>query len=507
MSGTSVSGPGTPVGGGAPLRQQAAKGVAWTTLMAVGSRAMTAVVFVVLARLLTPAEIGLVALALVFISLTSMFVDQGFGSALVQRRELDDEHLDTAFWTTLGSGVLLAGALCGLAYPISSLVGAPDLVPVLQALSATLVLGATASAPTSVLRRELGFRSLAYRKLLGTFVGGVAGVAAAFGGWGVWALVAQAVTQQLVATVALWAVTPYRPGLRFSRAAFRDLFGYSNKVIGIKLLEFLSKRSDDLLIGSVLGPVALGLYSVAYRLLTIMTEVLNLTIDGVAFPTFARLQGDVPRMRRAYESAIRASLTVAAPAYLAVAVLAPDLVALFFGERWDDAVPVMQVLALAGLVQALLYSNNSLLMAIGRPQTVLRVTAVIAAVNVVGFLVAVNFGILAVAVAYAVRAYLLAPLSIAPAKRALGFSWREFVVPLLPLLLSGGLMAGAVALVRHVLLADAPTAVALGASLAVAALTYPLLVRLLAPARFREVVGYAALALPSRRRRAGARGA
>jgi O-antigen/teichoic acid export membrane protein len=484
----------------AGLRQKASRGVAWTTVDAVGTRLITTVIFILLARLLEPAAFGLVALSLVFIALMRLLVDQGFGAAIVQRKDLTKAHLDTAFWTSVLTGLVLAGALALAAHPLSALLGQRELAPVLQALSLVVVFGAPSSTAAAVLRRGFGFRSLAYRKLASALIGGVAGLAAALTGFGVWALVVQALVQAAVSTLMLWTVTPYRPGLQLSRTHFSELFTFSNKVIGISIVNFLSKRSDDLLIGSVLGPTALGLYSVAYRLLTIMTEVLTLTIEHVAFSTFSKLQSELARLRRAYQMALRTSAAITAPAYLTMAVLAPDVIVTFFGEQWRQSIPVMQLLALGGFAQALVGSSNTLLLSVGKVKTVLHISTAIAVANVVGFLIAVRFGILAVALAFALRAFLLAPLSIRPVIKVLGMSWAEWVKPLLPPIVCAVVSSGLVFALRELVLDSLPAPASLAIGGLAALVLYLGLFRLVSRRQFSELLEHIALAAPPLRR-------
>jgi PST family polysaccharide transporter len=466
---------------------------------ALGSRLISTVVFMVLARLLVPADFGLVALSLVFIEFARLLEDQGCGAAIVQRQDVTKGHLDTAFWMSVAAGVCLSGLLVALAGPIASLVGSPDLAPVLMALSLVVLIGAPSSTAIAVLRRGFGFRRLAFRKIVSAIVGGVAGVAAALLGAGVWSLVTQALVQTVVGTALLWTVTPFRPGLSVSRAHFRELFSFGNKFMGIAVLSFISKRSDDLLIGSVLGPTALGLYSVAYRLLVIMTEVMTLTVQSVAFPTFSRMQAERERLRRAYQTAMGMTVAVAAPAFMCVVVLAPDIVMACFGPRWHAAGPVMQVLSMAGLAQSVAASNNTLLLAVGKARTALQLNATYAVVNVVGFLIAVQFGILAVALAFTIRAYLMTPLSIRPVIQYVGLSATRWVGPLVAPVLLGAVTAGTLQLLLTYALGEAGSWLRLAICIPAGCLLYAVLFRLCRPARAKEMLSLVKAALPRKR--------
>lgn len=486
------------------LRARAARGVAWSTIDAVGSRLITTVVFIILARMLPPAAFGLVALSLAFVALTRLLVDQGFGAAIIQRDVLSKGHLDTAFWTSLVVGTGLAGMLYAAAAPAAAVLDTPDLTPVLRALSLVIVIGAPSSTAAAVLRRNLDFRGLAHRRLLAAAVGGVAGVSAAMLGLGVWALVVQALVTVAVSTTTLWVLTPYRPGTSVRWGHFRELFGFSNKVVGISLVNFASKHADDLLIGGVLGPTALGLYAVAYRLLTIMIEVLTSTITQVVFSAFSRIQNDLPRLRRAYGVVTRTGTAVAAPLFLLCAVLAEDVILTFFGSRWTESIPVMQALSLAGVAQAVATTSNAVLLSVGRAKQALQLSTLHAVVGVVAFVVAVPFGIQAVAIAFTVRAFVLVPVAVHLVVRALDVRWQRWVRDVAPPVVAATVMAAVVLIVRTWWGEDLLAPVRLVLFSAVAGLVYLGILRLLFRARLNEVLDTVTQSVPVLRRRRSA---
>ncbi len=480
-----------------PLRGHAVSGVKWSTLQILGSRVVTLLVFVALARILEPSAFGLVGLAAVFVSLMQVFIDQGFSQAIVQRKELEPGHLDSAFWSSLTLGFLLTVVGVATAAPIADLLGQPDLAPILRGLSASLVISALASTPEAILRRELAFRSLAIRQLLAAVAGGALGVAAAVSGFGVWSLVAQIVAQGAVGTVVLWVAVPWRPGLNVSVRHFRDLFSFGWSIVVMNLLNFLNRQSDDLLIGAVLGVEALGYYSVGYRILLLLTDVMTRTIESVAFPLFSRVQGDLERLRRGYLMATQISATIATPVFLGVAALAPELIAVAFGDKWHAAVPVMQVLAFIGVLHASLFFNSTVLIATGRPRTALFVTAVNAISNVVAFAVAVQWGIVAVAAAYVIRGYLLSPLPVLLVRRVIGFRISEYVSRFAIPFACSAVMVAAILALREAIGPDVPDLLVLILGGALGAGTYLVAMRLIAERFLRQMVDYLATASPA----------
>jgi O-antigen/teichoic acid export membrane protein len=479
------------------LKKHAVEGVKWSSARVLGSRLIALLVFVVLARLLAPTAFGLVSLAMVFVALMQIFVDQGFNQAIVQRQNLTPAHLDSAFWSSLVLGILLSGLGVLLAGPIAGLLGQPDLAPVLRGLSASIVILALSSTPEAILRRELAFRSLAVRQLLAAVAGGAVALGAAILGYGVWSLVFQLVVQGAVGAIVLWIAVPWRPGFDVSWQCFRDLFSFGSSIVAMNLLNFLNRQSDDLLIGAVLGVRALGYYSVGYRILLLLTDVMTRTIESVAFPLFSKIQDDTARLRRAYLMATQISATIATPVFLGVAALAPQLIEVFFGSKWHAAVPVMQVLSLIGVLHASLFFNSTVLVATGKPRTALLVTVVNAVSNVVAFAIAVQWGIVAVAAAYVIRGYLLSPLPILLVKRTIEFSLSEYASRFAIPLACSAAMVATMLLLREVLTPAVSDAVLIPIVGLAGAAVYLLALRVVAERFTREMLDYLSGASPA----------
>ena len=428
------------------LKGSAARGAVWSVVQQWGKRVSALLVFVVLVRLLDPADFGLLAIAAFFVALAAIVQEQGFSAAVVQREDLEDEHLDTAFAFSVTSGLLLFGLVQAVAGPLAALFDdAPGLEPVLRVLSCVFLLSALQSTQAAILRRRLEFRALAVRDLAAQVVGGVAGITAALLGAGVWALVVQQVVAQATAVVTLWASSPWRPGRRLSLRHLGDLWSFGWKVLGTQLLGFTQRRSDDLLIGAFLGTVQLGLYTVAYRVLTLLTELFVNTISSVAAPTFARLQTERERIARAYLSASRMAALLAVPAFVGVSALAPEITRTLFGAQYASVAPVMRVLALVGVVHGITWLASSVMTAMGKPGWNLSLGLVNTVLNVSLFFLAIQlgWGILGVAAVFTVRAYVTFPAHLVCVRRLTGVRLRDWLRSLAPVLLAGGALFGA----------------------------------------------------------------
>lgn len=416
------------------LREKAAKGVFWSVAKQWGMEAISFLTFIVLARLLTPEEFGLVALAGVFMHFIKIYLDQGFGAAIIQREDIEPEHLDTAFWTSIGMGLALTTITIAASSLIAGIFDEPRLTPILIGLSFGFFFGALGSVQGAILRRQFAFKSLAARSLAATTAGSIVGVSMALAGFGVWSLVAQNLIQNLADSLALWWASDWRPRLVFSKKHFQDLFGFGASIVGSKTLEFTNRRSDDFLIGYFLGATQLGFYSMGYRLLLVLIRMLTGITNFVAAPTFSRLQDDPERMRKVYYRVTQYSSFLAFPAYIGLGLIAPELIPALFGENWEPSVPVMQILVLVGLLSSLMVFNGSIMKAYGKPSWHLGILVITSVSTVLGFLLAVRWGIVAVATSFVIVSFLLAPISYFAVHRLIKINFktyfRQIVAPL-----------------------------------------------------------------------------
>lgn len=409
------------------FQEKVVKGIVWSATRFWGKQLITFLIFVILSRLLEPEAFGLVALASVFIAFMTIFVDQGFSQAIVQKVELEREHLDTAFWIGIIQGALLTAISIAASALIAEFFKEEKLVPILRLLSFNFILAALSSTQKAILRRKLAFKSLAMRTMLEAIISGIAGVVMAFLGFGVWSLVAQTLVGSVVGIIVLWRVSDWRPGFHFSRKHFRELFNFGLNIVGIKILEFFNRRSDDLLIGYFLGPVMLGYYTIAYKLLLVMSQLLTGIITSVAFPAFSRLQHNMEKMQLAFYRATQYTSLMAFPAFLGMSVLAPELVPALFGEKWAASVPVMQILGFVGILQSVSLFNASVFKATGKPSWELGILFITSLCNVLGFLLVVRWGIVAVAAAFVVMSYLSYPLAISAVKKLIQINFRTYL--------------------------------------------------------------------------------
>jgi O-antigen/teichoic acid export membrane protein len=448
------------------LARSASRGVVWTILQSLGNRFSGTVVFLVLAHLLTPSAFGLLAIAQVFVSFSTTLADAGFTRTLVQRTELRAAHLDSALLVSGGIGVVMAlGMVVGAPF-LAGIYHEPKLSPVLMALAVVPVVTGVTGVPESILRRQLRFRALALRGVSSVVASGVVGIVLAVLGYGVWALVGQVVSQALVAVVALWMSVGWRPSREWNAEAVRELVGFGSHVLGISLLNFVNRRAGQFLIGLLLGPVALGLYTVATRVMSLCVDLMVASVSKVAFPVFARVAEQPQRLAAGYLRAAELSTAVTFPGFGLLAIFGPQLTPILFGSQWTDAGPLMSILSLFAPAMGITLFGKSLMLASGRSGMALRWTTVQVCITVAVIAGFAHFGLYVLAAALVTRNWLALPLNLYLVRRVAPVSLRAqamtMVVPILGCAVMAGVALGLMQVTGLGPLADLLTAGPLG---------------------------------------------
>jgi PST family polysaccharide transporter len=348
-------------------------GVAWSAIRQWGGRLVSILVFMVLARVLAPESFGLVALAAVFIGFLDVPLRISLGDALVQRRTLRALELDSSFWGLLGVSTLLAAALAAAAPFIASAADSPEAAPLIAALALGLPLTGASVAPEAVLRRQMRFRALTTRKLVSAAIAGGAAVAMALAGAGVWALVIKSLVQSILLTVLALAAVAWRPRLRFSWTALREIATFGFWSVSNSLVSFVYRNIDNLIIGAMLGSDALGYYVVAFQVLTIAVLLVTDTIESTALSAFSRLESDRARIGRGVTVAMRANaLVVTAISALTIA-LSPSITVLMFGEQWLPSVDLVRILIGGSIIAPIASITVTVMKSVGRPDLTFKV--------------------------------------------------------------------------------------------------------------------------------------
>jgi PST family polysaccharide transporter len=392
------------------LKNKAVKGFAWNMLQGTGTQIISFVVFLVLARLLDPESFGLVAMATVALAFFRVFKEFGFATAIIQRKKLESGHIDTAFWTDILVNSIMMTITFLSAKGIANLYNEPRLEVILQALSLLFLTAAFSQVQMAILRRNLDFEALAIRTLIAEVIGGISAITCALYGGGVWSLVVRQLTSSLIGTLILWMLSDWRPGLKVSSRYFTDLFGFSIKMFAANIVDFFGSRSDSFFIGYFLGSISLGYYTIAKRLILLMTEFLGGAVNKVAWPIFAKLQDKPEKIRSGFYSASHILALIVMPIFLGIFSTSSELVPLMFGGQWESSIPILKILIFLGIIHSMNKMYDSIIVSVGRAGIWLGLRIAISISNVLCFFIALRWGLTGVALAYVIVAYFYLPV-------------------------------------------------------------------------------------------------
>ena len=348
-----------------------ARSALWSLVENAGLCVISMGSLIVYTHLLSSAEFGLFSIVLALIELLQVLVTMLFHDALVQRREATELHFDTAFTFSVGLSVALL-LLCCLAAPLLAwVVKESDASWVLASMALCLPAASFSSTIVARQRRSLSFRPLAIRSLVGRFAGAAGGIALVALGAGVWGLVAQQVLIQLVGSLLLWVTCKEKPKLRFGRAEFKELTAFGVYAVGALFLTFGTKRLFTVLTGLFLGVTTAGYLNLSFRAVDAFWAIASTAATQVALPMLASQQSDLARVKRSFQFSTGLVCTVLYLLFVGIAVTAPEVVSVLFGNKWLPSAPYVTALALSVLIQAPRLLVGSMLTALGRPRDLL----------------------------------------------------------------------------------------------------------------------------------------
>jgi O-antigen/teichoic acid export membrane protein len=345
------------------VKDRIAKSVFWMAWSRVVLQAVSFLSSVLVARLLSPLDYGLMALAGIWISFIGLLTELGLGSAIVQFRDLDDRELNTCFWLTMGVATLGYGTLYAAAPLIAQWFGSPRLSTVLRVVGLTLPLIAVRLVPDGLLRRRLELDRVSRVEIAAALVTIPVVLGMAWAGAGVWALVVGTLTTGVIQSAVYFALVPWRPGLRMGGRRIGELLHYSLALLGSRVSWALYEQSDAFVLGKVSGDVVLGFYSMAKQLALLPVEKLSVMVNQIATPVMAELQADRESLRAVFLRGARLVAWTAFPLSIGLMLVARDFVEVVLTEKWLDAVPLIQVLCVYALVRSVAVLLPPVLMA------------------------------------------------------------------------------------------------------------------------------------------------
>jgi len=388
------------------LAKRTRQGISWTAAGALASNVIRLGVIAALGRILSKTEYGVVAAAMTVIQLGNTLKDLGVGIALVQRKDLEPEHVEAAFTFSVLLGVALGGAMFAGAGLFARFYGIEASVGIIRLLSVLFVLRGISLVPSFMCRRDMRFRATALVDLVAYFAGSVTSVALALGGAGAWALAWGYVVETALNVTMMVYLAPPPRRLRIHKRHLRDLLGFGMGQSAANLANYFANNGDYMVVGHFLGPAKLGLYQRAYELMRFPATVFTSVAGSVLFSAFSRVQDDRERLGRAFRRTLFASALVLLPASAGLIVLAPEVVRIILGKSWSGVEWPFRIMA-ASMLFRTTYKLGSLVGKSGGDVLSLAIWQVVYAACVIGgALVAMRWDILGVSVTTAVSVFL-----------------------------------------------------------------------------------------------------
>ncbi|CAD5991119.1 lipopolysaccharide biosynthesis protein [Agreia sp. COWG] len=389
-----------------------AHGVRWSGIAVIARQLVQVLSAVLIARIIGPSSYGVISAAMIYVTLTSLILDQGLSAALIQRKQLDERAPGAVATVNILLAVVI-GVLTWFGAPLlASFFSTPALTGMFQLLAVLVPLKAIAIAPRAMLSRAQAFKGIAIADVAGGVAGATAGVAAALGGADYFSLSYQVAFTDVIVAALLWVFArgPV-PNLAFGQV--KDLMGFSVKVFVTNCIAYFSRNVDNILVGRVLGVTSLALYGMAYRVLSLPVQFIGQTVNRVLFPVFSRSAHDRARVAAQLTSATETLALAVVPLMVFVSCAAPELVHVVLGPEWLPAAALMTAFALGGARETIFYITPALMKAFGRTTLMLNYEFLATGLQVAAIVIGLQFGVLGVAVGYTAAGFLLVPVLLA----------------------------------------------------------------------------------------------
>lgn len=397
-----------------------------------GAQIIQFIVSVILARLLTPSDYGLIGLITVFISIALVFAQSGLGQALVQRKNIDNVEFSTVFYFSMAFSVLLYIILFLCSPLIAEFYKSYKLIDVIRVLGITVIIGAINSVQQAYVQKTMQFKRFFYSTLSGTLISAIIGIAMAYSGYGIWALVWQQVSNQFVNTVVLWVTVKWRPILTFSIKKAKRLFTYGWKLLCSSLLDTIYNNIYSLIIGKFYTSSDLGYYNRGKQFPMLVIQNVNSAIDSVLFPVLSGVQDDKNRLKAMVRRSIVTSTFIIFPCMAGLAAIAKPLTILLLTEKWLPAVPFIQFCCFTYAFWPIHTANLQAIKAVGRSDIFLKLEIIKKIVGITGLCISLPFGLYAMMWMRCLTTIISSFINAFPNKKLLGYSYLEQVKDMLP---------------------------------------------------------------------------
>lgn len=426
------------------LKQKTLSGMFWRFAERSGAQGIQFIVSIVLARLLTPSDYGLIGLITVFTSIALVFATSSFGQALVQKHDADNKDFSSVFFFSLAFSIILYGVLFAAAPMIAGFYDEPKLTAIVRVLSLSVIIGAVNSVQQAYVQKTMQFKRFFWATLGGTVASAFVGVGMAYGGYGVWALVGQNLSNQLIGVIVLWFTVKWRPELTFSLKRMKKMFSYGWKLLCSSLLDTVYNNIYSLIIGKFYTASDLGYYNRGKQFPMLIIQNINSAIDSVLFPVMSKMQTETERLKAMMRRSMKTSTFIIFPMMAGLAAVAKPLTILLLTDKWLPAVPFIRFCCFTYAFWPVHTANLQAIKALGRSDVFLKLEIAKKIVGVVTLIITLPFGLTVMMWGRCVSTIIGTIINASPNKKLLNYSYAEQMKDIMPSFTLSIIMAGIV---------------------------------------------------------------
>lgn len=401
----------------------------------ISAQLVTFIVSIVLARLLTPEDYGAISIVTIFITIANVFVVSGFGNSLIQKKDADNIDFSSVFYFNIVFSIILYAILFIIAPYIATMYNMDILCPVLRVLGLRLILAGVNSVQQAYVSRKMIFRKFFFSTLIGTILSSIVGIFMAYKGYGIWALVAQYLTNTTIDTIVLWITVKWRPEIVFSIERMKLMFNYGWKLLASSLIESTYNQLRALIIGSMYSSSDLAYYNRGQQYPNLVVENINSSINSVLFPAISKEQDDRERVKSITRKAIKISSYIMWPMMVGLAIIAKPLVLLMLTEKWLPCVPYLQIACFTYAFWPVHTANLQSIKALGKSDIYLKVEIIKKVLGVIILLISMKFGIMAIAMSSIIITAISCFINAYPNISLLKYTYIEQIKDMLPSML------------------------------------------------------------------------
>lgn len=421
--------------GNKKIKEKVLSGLVWTFGERILAQGVSFVLSIILARILMPNEYGIIAMVMVFINIANVFTSTGFGESLVQKKNADDLDFSTVFYCTLSLSVVIYIILFICAPYIADFYHTKEIVLVLRVLSLKIIFSSIATVQHAYVQKQMIFKKFFFSTLGGTIVSGVLGIMLAYAGAGVWALVAQYLINTIIDIIVLFVTVPWRPRLLFSLDRAKCLMNFGWKLVAANLINAVYNELRSLIIGRSYSSAALAYYNKGNQIPALAITNIDTAIGTVVFPAMSEAENK-ERLKAIGRRAMKTTSYIILPIMIGLIVVSRPLIILLLTEKWENCIIFMQILCLYWMTQPIQTANWQIIKAVGRSDLCLRLEFLKKGIGVIMVIVAMEFGVVAIAISAAAFGVVSMIINMLPNKKLINYSIQEQLLDVIPSLLA-----------------------------------------------------------------------